>query len=73
MQLSLRCDDPQRESELASIAERWHLTHQEDSVFALILTAERLELRKTDEPKLGAIYVDLAGGGRRSSSQIWWW
>ncbi|HBV77975.1 MULTISPECIES: class I SAM-dependent methyltransferase [Vibrio] len=62
MQLSLRCDDPQRESELASIAERWHLTHQEDSVFALILTAERLELRKTDEPKLGAIYVDLAGG-----------
>lgn len=62
MQLSLRCDDPQRESELAIIAERWHLTHQEDSVFALILTAERLELRKIDEPKLGAIYVDLAGG-----------
>ncbi|MEZ8742370.1 class I SAM-dependent methyltransferase, partial [Photobacterium swingsii] len=26
------------------------------------LTEERLELRKLDEPKLGAVYVDLAGG-----------
>ncbi|WP_425353168.1 hypothetical protein [Pectobacterium parvum] len=29
---------------------------------ALVLTAERLELRKQDEPKLGAIFVDFAGG-----------
>lgn len=62
MQLSLRCDDPQREPELTEIAKRWNLTHQDDSLFALVLTDERLELRKTDEPKLGAIYVDLAGG-----------
>jgi len=27
-----------------------------------VLTAERLELRKTDEPKLGAIYVDWVSG-----------
>jgi 16S rRNA (guanine1516-N2)-methyltransferase len=31
-------------------------------VFALVWTGERLELRKTDEPKLGAIYVDWAAG-----------
>ena len=37
-------------------------THSDDSDFALVLTAERLELRKVDEPKLGAIFVDLIGG-----------
>ncbi|MGL5947500.1 MAG: class I SAM-dependent methyltransferase [Aeromonas sp.] len=30
--------------------------------FALVLTAERLELRKLDEPKLGAVYVDFVAG-----------
>ncbi len=30
--------------------------------FALVLTEGRLELRKLDEPKLGAVYVDLAEG-----------
>ncbi len=29
---------------------------------ALVLTPERLELRKRDEPKLGAIYVDFVSG-----------
>ncbi|WP_086981966.1 class I SAM-dependent methyltransferase [Vibrio aphrogenes] len=62
MQLRLCCDDPQKQPELNAIAERWQLTHQQDSQFALVLTEERLELRKLDEPKLGAIYVDLAGG-----------
>nr|WP_216612315.1 class I SAM-dependent methyltransferase [Vibrio sp. RE86] len=42
--------------------QRWGLTHDEQSEFALVLTDERLELRKLDEPKLGAIFVDLAGG-----------
>ncbi len=51
-----------RESELAERAERWGLTHDKHSAFALVLTAERLELRKTDEPKLGSIFVDLVGG-----------
>jgi 16S rRNA (guanine1516-N2)-methyltransferase len=36
--------------------------HQADSIFALVLTDERLELRKLDEPKLGAIYVDFVSG-----------
>ena len=30
--------------------------------FALVYTAERLELRKLDEPALGAVYVDFVGG-----------
>lgn len=30
--------------------------------FALVLTEERLELRKLDEPKLGAVYVDFVEG-----------
>ncbi len=33
-----------------------------EAPFALVLTGGRLELRKLDEPKLGAIYVDLAEG-----------
>ncbi len=62
MQLALICESPERQSELDLLAERWGLSHDPDSVFALVLTAERLELRKLDEPKLGAVYVDLAGG-----------
>lgn len=32
------------------------------SPLALVQTDERLELRKLDEPKLGAVYVDFVGG-----------
>lgn len=62
MQLNLMCDDPSLQPRLTELAQRWQLTHDESSPFALVLTIERLELRKTDEPKLGAIYVDLVGG-----------
>ncbi|BDU35614.1 class I SAM-dependent methyltransferase [Vibrio nigripulchritudo] len=62
MQLNLICEAPHRQSELDTIAKQWSLTHSESSVFALVLTEERLELRKLDEPKLGAIFVDLVGG-----------
>ncbi|WEM42231.1 class I SAM-dependent methyltransferase [Photobacterium sp. DA100] len=62
MQLALICESPERQPELDLLAERWGLSHDPDSLFALVLTAERLELRKLDEPKLGAVYVDLAGG-----------
>lgn len=62
MQLNLCCDTPSQQAQLDEIAARWQLSHQPDSVFALVLTEQRLELRKLDEPKLGAIYVDLAGG-----------
>mgnify|MGYP000374427154 FL=1 len=62
MQLQLICEEPSQHEQLESIAQRWGLEHSPDSEFALVLTAERLELRKLDEPKLGAIYVDLIGG-----------
>lgn len=47
---------------LSALSERWGLTHDPSSVMALWLTPERLELRKRDEPKLGAIFVDFTGG-----------
>ncbi len=62
MQLQLICEELSQHEQLESIAQRWGLEHSPDSEFALVLTAERLELRKLDEPKLGAIYVDLIGG-----------
>ncbi|MBL4829645.1 MAG: class I SAM-dependent methyltransferase [Aliivibrio sp.] len=62
MQLSLICEASERQTELTALAERWGLSHSDESQFALVLTAQRLELRKLDEPKLGAIFVDLAGG-----------
>ncbi len=62
LQLNLICEDPSLSPRLEELATRWKLTHDESSLFALVLTSERLELRKVDEPKLGAIYVDLVGG-----------
>ncbi|MCW8334802.1 class I SAM-dependent methyltransferase [Vibrio paucivorans] len=62
MHLQLICENPSQTLQLDEIAERWGLVHDTDSLFALVLTDERLELRKLDEPKLGAIYVDLIGG-----------
>ena len=62
MQLQLICEHATEQTKLDEIATRWNLTHDENSQFALVLTEERLELRKLDEPKLGAIYVDLIGG-----------
>ncbi|CAM3588281.1 Ribosomal RNA small subunit methyltransferase J [Vibrio aerogenes CECT 7868] len=62
MQLQLISEIDDRQPELIEIAKRWHLTFAEQSLFALVLTAERLELRKLDEPKLGPVYVDFVGG-----------
>ncbi|RTZ14180.1 16S rRNA methyltransferase [Vibrio aquaticus] len=62
MQLQLQCEDSTQLDRFQQLTARWGLTHDQDSLFALVLTAERLELRKLDEPKLGAIFVDLAGG-----------
>ncbi|MBA5764054.1 class I SAM-dependent methyltransferase [Vibrio sp. 404] len=62
MQLQIVCEDSTQTERLSEITERWGLQHDEQSPFALVLTEQRLELRKLDEPKLGAIYVDLAAG-----------
>ena len=47
---------------LSVLAQRWQLTHDETAPMALVMTPERLELRKRDEPKLGGIYVDFVSG-----------
>ncbi len=60
--LNLFCENGADESRLERIARNWALKKDESSTFALVLTPERLELRKLDESKLGAIYVDLTSG-----------
>lgn len=62
MQLQLHCEDLTQFDRFQQLTERWGLTHSEDSPFALVLTDQQLELRKLDEPKLGAIFVDLVSG-----------
>ncbi|SJL85033.1 class I SAM-dependent methyltransferase [Vibrio palustris] len=62
MRIQLLAQAKQREPELTVLAQRWGLTHDQESIFALVLTEERLELRKLDEPKLGAIAVDWTSG-----------
>ena len=44
------------------ICEKWQLVHDQSAILALVLTDERLELRKLDEPKLGAIAVNFVDG-----------
>ncbi|PHM59419.1 16S rRNA -N-methyltransferase [Xenorhabdus sp. KK7.4] len=62
VKICLICEQGADSSALSYLAERWGLVHDEDSVMALVLTPERLELRKLDEPKLGGIYVDFVTG-----------
>ncbi|MGV2989703.1 class I SAM-dependent methyltransferase [Vibrio sp. E150_011] len=62
MHIQLICEHTPRQSELNQLAQRWGLDASDGSEFALVLTEDRLELRKLDEPKLGAIFVDLASG-----------
>ena len=47
---------------LSVLAQRWQLEHDDTALMALVMTPEHLELRKRDEPKLGGIFVDFAGG-----------
>ncbi len=62
MQIRLVSEDVQRHAELEALAQRWGLEHDDNAIFALVLTAHQLELRKCDEPKLGAIFVDFTAG-----------
>ncbi len=62
MSVCLICEEGADEGALSILAERWNLTSDPDAIMALVLTPERLELHKRDEPKLGAIYVDFVGG-----------
>ncbi|OOF11891.1 MULTISPECIES: class I SAM-dependent methyltransferase [Salinivibrio] len=62
MQLTLICDVAEKQQEFERLTSKWSLTHENDSPFALVMTETRLELRKQDEPKLGAVYVDFVDG-----------
>lgn len=44
------------------ICDKWQLAHDPSAILGLVLTDERLELRKLDEPKLGAITVNFVDG-----------
>ena len=45
-----------------AVCDKWQLRHDPDAILALVQTPERLELRKLDEPKLGAIAVNFVDG-----------
>lgn len=62
MGICLICEQGADNSALSQLAERWGLMHDENAIMALVLTSQRLELRKRDEPKLGGIYVDFVSG-----------
>lgn len=49
-------------AELVALCAEQHIVHDEQSPLALVQTDQRLELRKLDEPKLGAVYVDFVSG-----------
>ncbi|MEG0281493.1 MAG: 16S rRNA (guanine(1516)-N(2))-methyltransferase RsmJ [Morganella sp. (in: enterobacteria)] len=62
MNIRLQCEEGADNCALNALAARWGLVHDEMAPMALVLTPEGLELRKCDEPKLGGIRVDFAGG-----------
>lgn len=62
MKIRLQCEQGADSCALDVLAARWGLEHGDTALMALVLTAEGLELRKCDEPKLGGIRVDFAGG-----------
>lgn len=56
-------------AQLTLLAEQWLCT-QPTLPFSLIQTGEHLELKKNDEPKLGAVYVDFASGAMAHRRQF---
>ncbi|MCV9879811.1 16S rRNA (guanine(1516)-N(2))-methyltransferase RsmJ [Brenneria izbisi] len=62
MNICLMAEDGADSGALSLLADRWGLLCDPSAMMALVLTPARLELRKQDEPKLGAIYVDFVSG-----------
>jgi 16S rRNA (guanine1516-N2)-methyltransferase len=60
--ICLLCEEGADPGALSILAARWQLASDDNALMALVLTPERLELRKRDEPKLGAIFVDFVTG-----------
>ncbi|HHW7570357.1 TPA: class I SAM-dependent methyltransferase [Mannheimia haemolytica] len=55
-------NETQQHDKFRQICDKWQLVEDKSSPLALVLTDERLELRKLDEPKLGAIAVNFVDG-----------
>lgn len=55
-------NETQDSHKFQQICDKWQLVEDKSSSLALVLTEERLELRKLDEPKLGAIAVNFVDG-----------
>ncbi|QHB16833.1 class I SAM-dependent methyltransferase [Mannheimia pernigra] len=55
-------NETQDSHKFQQICDKWQLVEDKSSSLALVLTKERLELRKLDEPKLGAIAVNFVDG-----------
>lgn len=49
-------------ADLTALCAPLGIVQDETCPLALVQTAQRLELRKLDEPKLGAVFVDFVGG-----------
>ncbi|RLM23237.1 16S rRNA (guanine(1516)-N(2))-methyltransferase [Brenneria alni] len=62
MRICLLAEQGADNGALTALAERWGLVCDPCATLALALTPDRLELRKQDEPRLGAIYVDFVSG-----------
>lgn len=60
--IQLLCETGTDSGALSLLAQRWDLFYDPGAPFALVMTSERLELRKLDEPRLGAVYVDFVEG-----------
>lgn len=62
MSVRLLTEEGAASGALDALAACWGLRADQSSALALVLTPARLELRKLDEPRLGAIYVDFVSG-----------
>ncbi|MDX7780448.1 class I SAM-dependent methyltransferase [Aeromonas hydrophila] len=58
--MQILLEDPAKAPQAEALASQ--LSQTDLPQFALVFTAARLELRKLDEPKLGAVYVDFVEG-----------
>ncbi|MDP8080161.1 class I SAM-dependent methyltransferase [Phocoenobacter skyensis] len=59
IQLICETEDKQQ---FQDFCDKWQLIHDISSILALVKTDKQLELRKLDEPKLGAVSVDFVTG-----------
>lgn len=63
--IQLLCET-ENHAQFTALCDQYALVHDPESILALVQTqtedGDRLELRKLDEPKLGAVYVDFVSG-----------